>query len=116
MDWIVVIVVIFFTFLIFSWWNWNNKNLHTEKDKRKEKLSLKITTIRRKIEGIEIKKQELLNQIEELNYEIEDDLTKTWSNDLKIRKINLQVENINDKLLQLKWTLMDLEQQFNSIN
>lgn len=116
MDWMIVIVVLFFAFLMFSWWSSNNTTWYTEKDKKREKLSGKITTIRRKLEGAEIKKQELLNQVEDLNYEIEDDLTKTWSNDLKIRKINLQVENINDKLLQLRWTLMDLEQQFNLIN
>ena len=111
---LLIIWFVIWFYLTFSWWSSNNNKLDNDSnnndDNIKEKANLykKIEKEQLKLENLLIKKAELENEIDELNFESSTNLEKENKNNIKIRKIELQIK-------QLNLTIMEQEQNINLI-
>ncbi len=111
---LIIWFVIWFYFTFILWSSNNNKidnnNSNNNDDNIKEKANLykKIEKEQLKLENLLIKKAELENEIDELNFESSTNLEKENKNNIKIRKLKLQIK-------QLNLTIMEQEQNINLI-
>jgi len=119
-DLIMYAVVWFIIIMMTSWgsWGWkpekpwNNWNNNDDLDR----LYTKMTKENRNLEWLSIKMAELQNEIEVLRYEWDEDLEKADKNELKIRKLILKTQHLDEKIFQKNIYIQDLQKEINSLS
>jgi len=102
--------------IISSWWSSSWENTSQNNNEREiEKVYNKISKENRNLEWLSIKVAEIENEIEVLRYEWDEDLEKADINELKIRKLRLKIQHLEEKIFQKKIYIQDLEKKINSL-
>jgi len=123
---LIVYAVVWFVIIMMmaswsGWWGWGWGGWDPEKpwnnnNEDLDRLYTKINKENRNLEWLSIKIAELENEIEVLRYEWDEDLEKADKNDLKIRKLVLKVQHLDEKIFQKKSYIQDLQNEINSLS
>jgi len=108
----------FILIIIFSsWWSKKpvNRNINNWNWAKIEKFYNLITKENRNLEWLSIKIDEIRNEIDVLRYEWDEDLEKADINELKVRKLILKTQHLEDKIFQKRAYIQDLEKEINSL-
>lgn len=123
-EWALVwIVVVFFLFKIADWFFDNPTSISTNYDNNSQQYIENNTKIYKKIEKLNlwlewliIKREEIENEIQNLELEWNMDFEKEAVNSTKIKKLNLQLKHLGIKIEKLNQEIYDLNMQLNDIN
>lgn len=110
---VIVIWVLFFMFS-HSWGSSNNQNQNTNLSNQDKQVKDKIKSLEHSIKSISIKKREIENELRKLEMDwLLDDKMNSYDLELKIDKLKIKYEEIEEAENKKYDELYDLKQKYN---